>query len=259
MTEALRPAKHVEVFQPRQLRLVRTQPPSLSPDQRIAMDRAWQDAVRANPHLYDGPAVVCTRLDHSAEELVLTWAPMPYRYFTLRRAGAECAPGLFTAVIQPVDTGGLVVGRTSTATAIPGRVHLPGGVVEPPIGPDIELDPSDLAYEAARELAEETGLVTPSEHLTLCLVTQADRGNVGVIFRAPVIQEPVLRAGFAAHHARETAAGRPPEFDAVHTVATTHDLATLGGPYADSAIPVLRHYEAMTGRIPPAGPAPEQP
>jgi 8-oxo-dGTP pyrophosphatase MutT (NUDIX family) len=252
VTGMLQPAKQVDVFEPRTLRLVRTQSPSVSARHRIVLDQMWAEAVRSNPHLYDGPSIVVAHLDRLPGELVLRWAPVTYRYFMLRRAGVACLPGLFAAVIQPTDTGGMLIGRSSSATSVPGRVHLPGGVVEPPSDPDADLDVVGLAREAARELAEETGISTPSESFTFCLVTQAVGGNVGVIFRAPPLPESVIRDGFAEHRGREVAAGRAVEFDGIEIVSTMNNLVAMGGPYADSVIPVLRHVESMMKGAPPS-------
>lgn len=175
MTGMLQPAKHVDMFQPLRLRWRRAKSPSVPVRHRLELDQLWTEAVQSNPHLYDGPSVVVTDLDQSADELVLTWAPVTYRYFMLRRIGVTCLPCLFAAVIQPTDTGALLVGRSSLATGVPGRLQLPGGVVEPPTSHDSDLDVKYLAREATRELSEETGISIPAESLTLrVLLGRAD-------------------------------------------------------------------------------------
>lgn len=245
VTDTLQPVKHVHVFEPRRLRLVRTQPPSVSARHRIELDRVWTEAAHANPSLYDGPSIAVPALEQPRGELVLKWTPVTYRYFMLRRLDVTCLPCLFSAVIQPTNTGGMLVGRSSSVTRVPGRVHLPGGVVEPP-NHGTDLDVLHLAREATRELVEETGITVQEEHLTCSLVTHAVNGNVGVIFRAPPLQESFIRKQFAEHRTRETAAGRALEFDEIEIVSTMDDLAAMGGPYSDSVIPVVRHFESTT-------------
>jgi 8-oxo-dGTP pyrophosphatase MutT (NUDIX family) len=252
VTDTLQPVRHVNVFEPQGLRLVRTQPPSVSAHHQIELDRVWTEDVHSNPYLYDGPSIAVPALEQSPAELVLKWAPVTYRYFMLRRLDVACLPCLFSAVIQPTDTGGMLVGRSSSATGVPGRVHLPGGVVEPPTNHGIDLDVLHLAREATRELVEETGITVPEEHLTFSLVTHAVDGNVGVIFRAPPLQESVVRQQFAEHRARETTAGRAVEFDEIEVVSTMDELAAMGGPYSDSVIPVVRHFESMMRGAPPS-------
>ncbi|WP_154814561.1 NUDIX domain-containing protein [Actinophytocola xinjiangensis] len=223
------------VIVPDRLRLVRGTLPAV--DQQ-AVDRAWEQAVLADPTLYDGPALACPRVDHRPADSTLTleWAPVTYRYFSLRRVpGADVAPALFAAVVQPTVEGGLVVGRTTAA----GQVQIPGGVVEQPTG---AVDEAWLAHEAARELAEETGVVVPPEELARFAVTSTPGGNVGVFFRAPPLAEKVIRERFAVLLAKETAAGNVPELAEVTTVGSLSDLLELGGPYSASSIPVARRY-----------------
>lgn len=212
----------------------------------------WTEAAHANPSLYDGPSIAVPALEQPPGELVLKWAPVTYRYFMLRRLDVACMPCLFSAVIQPTDKGGMLVGRSSSITRAPGRVHLPGGVVEPPTNPGIDLDVLHLAREATRELVEETGITVQEEHLTCALVTHAVNGNVGVIFRAPPLQESVVRKQFAEHRTRETTAGRALEFDEIEIVSTMDDLAAMGGPYSDSVIPVVRYFASTMRGTPPS-------
>lgn len=252
MTGTLQPAKHVDVFQPLRLRWTRAESPSVPVHHRRELDQLWTEASQSNPHLYDGPSVVITDLDQSADELVLTWAPVTYRYFMLRRIGVTCSPCLFAAVIQPTDTGALLVGRSSLTTGVPGRLHLPGGVVEPPTSHDSELDVEYLAREATRELSEETGISIPAESLTLRLVTHAAGGNVGIVFCAPPLPVSAIRGKFAEHRVRETTAGHALEFDSIQFVSTINDLAAIGGPYTDSVIPVVRHFESTMRSAPPS-------
>ncbi|PYC66743.1 hypothetical protein C7C46_30975 [Streptomyces tateyamensis] len=64
--------------------------------------------------------------DHGVDkgaELVLSWARVIYRYRALRRL-KSCSwlpASVFVTVLQPVEDGGLIVGRNAGSTASPGR------------------------------------------------------------------------------------------------------------------------------------------
>ncbi|MEU6066939.1 NUDIX domain-containing protein [Streptomyces sp. NPDC047082] len=236
-----------ELFDVRAISFVEGKVPALSAGVRSAMDRVWDEALRADPSLFDGPAVACTGLREEPGSLVLFWARATYRYRGLRRVpGAPSVSSLFVALVQPTDDGRLLVGRMSTSTATPGRLQLPGGSMEPP--PHGEpLDVPALRAHAARELAEETGLDTPPEDLALWLVTRGERGNVGFLFRAPARPAELLHRRFAALVAAETAQGGEPELDRIVLVGSEAELAGLGGPRVDYLGPVVRRFTDQRG------------
>ncbi|WP_330456172.1 hypothetical protein [Streptomyces sp. NBC_00820] len=138
-------ADAVDLWDAPRIRLVETPAPELSPRHRAAMDRHWEEAVRANPALFDGPVAALTGMERDGPDgLVLSWARATYRYRALRQVpDAPTWPALFVAVLQPSDDGRLLVGRMSPSTSAPGRWQLPGGTVEPPDGQD-ELDLAGL-------------------------------------------------------------------------------------------------------------------
>ncbi|CAL9566508.1 hypothetical protein SUDANB15_04714 [Streptomyces sp. enrichment culture] len=234
----------VDLFGADRLRLVEAPPPRLSPEERRAMDDAWDAAVRANPALFDGPVAGCTGLEREEPRgLVLTWVRATYRFYTLRRVPGSTVrlPSLFVAVAQPADDGRLLVGRMAPWTTAPGRWQLPGGSVEPP--PDGEpLDLPALRRHAARELTEETGSDTPAADLTLWQVTRGGNGSVGVLFQAPPRPASWLHRRFAALTSAERALGRAPELDRTALVRSRTDLADLPGPKVSYLEPVLRRH-----------------
>ncbi|MFH8452449.1 NUDIX hydrolase [Streptomyces fungicidicus] len=240
----------VDLFDADRLRLVEAPPPRLPPEDRRAMDDAWDAAVRANPALFDGPVAGCTNLEREeAKGLVLTWVRATYRLYVLRRVpGATVRlPSLFVAVAQPAVDGRLLVGRMAPWTTAPGRWQLPGGSVEPP--PDGEpLDLAALRRHAARELAEETGIDTPAAELALWQVTRGANGSVGVLFRAPPRPAPWLHERFAHLTSTERALGRAPELDRIALARSHTDLTRLTGPLVPYLEPVLhRHDQDVTG------------
>ncbi|MER5305472.1 NUDIX hydrolase [Streptomyces lasiicapitis] len=241
----------------RRIRLVETPAPQPPPGERLAMDRAWDEAVRANPSLFDGPVAACAGLSWEGPgSLVLTWARTTYRRFALRHVpgATSCLPSLFVDVAQPTEDGQVVVGRMASYTSTPGRWQLPGGSVEPPTD-DRPLDLAALRRHAARELVEETGVETAPDDLTLWLATRGAFGSVGVLFRAPCRPAPELNARFAALVSAEAARGREPELDRIALVGSPADLARLPGPHVDYLEPVLTRY-AATAPLSPRSPRP---
>ncbi|MFF2073160.1 NUDIX domain-containing protein [Kitasatospora sp. NPDC058162] len=245
MTSSLpAPADRLEVLEAATLCLVETAAPTLAPEHRAAMEQAWAKAVQANPDLFDGPAVVCTATGYDGDTLVLSWAPVTYRYFALRRvAGAPQVSSVFVTVAQPTDEGRLVVGRMSAWTAAPGRWQLPGGNVEPPVGTGV-LDEAELRNQACRELAEEIGVPSTPRDLTPWAVTCGENGNIGVHYEAPPLPQQAVRERYEALVRAETVAGRAPELDRIALVDGA--AGELEGPHADYLDVLLHRYKART-------------
>lgn len=246
VAETLLQPSGVEFMEAHRLRLVKAAAPRVSPEERLAMDRVWDEAVQANPSLFDGPVVACVGLDREGpHSLVLTWARTTYRFYALRRVpwATSWLPSLFVCVAQPTDDGRLLVGRMSSSTAAPGRWQLPGGSIEPP-DDDEALDVAALGRHAAQELVEETGIDTTPDDLTLWLVTRGENGNVGVLFRAPRRPASLLSERFAALVSSDTALGRDPELNQIALVRSQTELAELGGSQVDYLEPVVRRIAA---------------
>jgi 8-oxo-dGTP pyrophosphatase MutT (NUDIX family) len=227
-------APDVELINVRVLRLVESVAPPVPVADQMRRDEVWEAAVRANPTgLFDGPVVVCTGLERGAGGTVsLSWAPVTYRHFALRRVpGAEVLPSMFVAVAQPTDEGGLLVGRMSPGTAAPGRLQLPGGSVEPPADHG-RLDLAALARHAAQELWEEIGILAAHEDLCLWVVTRGEYGNVGVFFRAPSLPEALIRDRFQALLS-ETVQSGDPELQEITFVRSVAELDGAGSPQVD--------------------------
>ncbi|MEU4835233.1 NUDIX domain-containing protein [Streptosporangium sp. NPDC023615] len=250
MTEApLRPSG-AELLEIRRLRLVETAVPRVPSDELAAMNRAWDEAVRSNPSLFDGPVAACAGMEREgADGLVLSWVRTTYRLYALRLVPGATSwlPNLFVSVAQPTDDGRLLVGRMSPSTADPGRWQLPGGSVEPP-EERASIDEAVLRRNAVRELAEETGVETAPGDLTRWLVTREGNGNVGVLFLAPRRPASFLRERFAAMVSCERARGRDPELDRIALVDSPAGLARLDGPHADYLEPVVRRYAGLLSR-----------
>ncbi|WP_399946539.1 NUDIX hydrolase [Streptomyces sp. BBFR25] len=175
----------LDLFDVERLLLTEAAEPPLPPQDATARDRVWDTAVKANPVLFDGPAVACGELERTGPGVLrLSWVRVTYRHYALRRVpGATALPSLFVNVVQPTDDGRVLAARMSPSTAAPGRWQLPGGSVEPPQDGAV-LDEAALACQAARELAEELGVAASAEDLELCVVTRGESGSVGLTYLA---------------------------------------------------------------------------
>ncbi|MFF8387748.1 NUDIX domain-containing protein [Streptomyces kanasensis] len=242
MTETLPPAG-IDLFDVARLQFTEAEEPPLSPSDELARDRVWTEATQANPTLFDGPVVACGGLEWTGPRVLrLSWVRVTYRHYALRRVpGATALPSLFVNVVQPTDDGRVLAARMSSSTAAPGRWQLPGGSVEPPQDGQV-LEASALAEQAARELAEELGVGTATEDLTLWVVTRGENGSVGATYLAPPLPEATLRAAFCAAAAAERAKGRMPELDDIALLRSPEELAGLTGTHADYLEPIVRRY-----------------
>ncbi|MBV2151440.1 NUDIX domain-containing protein [Kitasatospora sp. SUK 42] len=245
MTSSAHPPRPVQVLKADTLRLVETAAPRLTQEHRAAMDRVWRTATQANSDLFDGPAVVCTGVEHDGRTLALSWAPVTYRWLALRRVpGAPAMSSVFVTVAQPTDDDALIVGRMSATTAAPGRWQFPGGNVEPPTA-GRTLDEYELRRQACKELAEEIGLRVAPEDLALWAVTRGEHGNIGMHYQAPPLPVATLLQQFEALTESETANGRTPEFERITAVDHT-DAERLAGPHADYLKPLLIRHDLRT-------------
>ncbi|MFF2021008.1 NUDIX domain-containing protein [Streptomyces sp. NPDC058171] len=251
MTDTL-PATGAELLDVHRLHLTEVEAPKPSPEDEAARDRIWDEAVRANPHLFDGPVTGCAALERRGGpqdgDLTVSWARLTFRHRALRRVpgNTDWLPSLFVSVIQPVDDGSLLVGRMASWTASPGRWLLPGGSVEPP-APGAVLDQAVLAREAARELVEEVGVELEPPQPRLWGLTRDGNGSLGVVHLAPPRSAGELRARFEALASAERAEGREPELDRIAFVRSLAELTEvageLGGRPVDYLTPVLRRHQ----------------
>lgn len=214
-----------------QLHLIQGVMPTMPREEHLAMNRAWEASVRANPSLFDGPVVVSTdvRWEH------------PH---TLVPGATTLLPSVSVSVLQPTTDERLLVGRMSATTATPGCWQFPGGAVEPPADRP-PLDLASLRGQALRELVEETGVQTDPERLALWRVVLSERGSVGLCFRAPPQPASRLRECHSAVAASDTALGNTPELDHVAFIRSSRDLTRLEGPRVDYLAALVRAYEQM--------------
>jgi 8-oxo-dGTP pyrophosphatase MutT (NUDIX family) len=232
-----------DLFDAREVRFTETAGPAVSPALQSFMDGAWDEAVRANRNLFDGPVVLCTELHQdSAGRLVVSWARATYRYRVLRQLpDAPALSSVFVCVLQPTQDGRLLVGRMSRSTSSPGQLQFPGGIMEPP-STGQPLTVAALRRHAAAELVEEVGIHVADEELDLWLAARVPSGNVGFFFTAPALPDELVIQHHAALADAERARGCEPEFGGVALIYDAADLAAIEGAAADYLRPLVRRF-----------------
>lgn len=123
-----------------------------------AIDEGWAQRLAANPRLYDGQTVLCTRLGLAggkleAEASVIRYATLlHFLHSPVRLDGVH----LYCCAALVGSDGKAVMARMAAHTANPGRIYFPSGSLEPS-----DFDASgrcDFAANMAREVREETGI-----------------------------------------------------------------------------------------------------
>lgn len=209
--------------------------------------------VAANPSLFDGPVVACTGVDRTTSgALALSWARVSFSSRTLRqiRGASGWAPSyLYVTVLQPTMAGALVLVRQSVSTVMPGCWQLPGGSAEPPAA-GAALDVPALRRHAAVELAEELGIATPADDLTLWGVTRDKHGDVGMHFRAPARPVATVFGDHATLVTAERERGVVAEVERLALVSSSAQLGVLRRRADYLALVVARYTDQETARNP---------
>lgn len=242
MAEEGDPGSGVTLFDVVDVRFDEVPGPAFSPELLAAVDSAWEEMVRANPTVFDGPVVLCSGLDHVPPRLEIAWSRATYRYRTVRQIpGAPALSSMFVCVLQPTSDGRLLVGRMSGSTSSPGAIQFPGGNLEPP-PPGRRLTMAALRRHAATELVEETGIDASPEDLALFSVARASNGNVGFFFLAPTLPVEVVFERHVSIVALERSRGREPEFSDVALVGDAAALELLEGRPTDYLRPLIDRF-----------------
>ncbi|WP_441248269.1 hypothetical protein [Kitasatospora sp. McL0602] len=106
----------------------------------LTVQKALESALRgvagppASPVRRPRSGLQRRRAHCSSTELLLQWAHVTYHYRALRSA-RTCAwlpASVFVTVLQGIEDGDLIVGRSSASTAHPRQRALPGRSAEPP-------------------------------------------------------------------------------------------------------------------------------
>lgn len=159
----------------------------------------WQTRIARAPGMFDGTVLLCC--DHAVADGAARLDLFATRYATFtyyrdtRHADARIA-NAFAAIVPWTSDGAVLLGEMGTRTANAGQLYFPCGTPDPD---DIQGARVDLAGSAARELAEETGLVLPEAAETAWVLLE---GEGQLAFLRPVRfpeTAAVLEARIADH------------------------------------------------------------
>ncbi|WP_374332120.1 NUDIX hydrolase [Aestuariivirga sp.] len=193
---------------------------------REAIARHWEKVTAANPKLWNGRTLICTKAAVEQGVFRAELAEIDYASFVAWRdwgrpdaSVVNCfgVPAVFSA------DGALLLGVMSASTLNAGKAYPPSGSLEPKdVRPDGEVD---ILANMRTELFEETGLD----------LGEARPGPMAAIFEGPrlaVVQRFDFPLSFAAIERRF----------AIHAAADPH--AEL------SAVEALRHGSQIDSRMP---------
>jgi 8-oxo-dGTP pyrophosphatase MutT (NUDIX family) len=180
----------------------------------------WQERVRRSPGMFDG--TVLMSCGHAVADGVAQVDLFAVRYatFTAYRSFAVADPRVvnaFAAIVPWTADGAVLLGEMGAHTANAGQLYFPCGTPDPD---DVRGDAVDLAGSAARELAEETGLLLPEGAGTAWVLLE---GEGQLAFLRPVRfpdTAAVLDARIAAHLRAEA----EPELAGMHVVRGVDDV-----------------------------------
>jgi ribonuclease P protein component len=161
-----------------------------------AVDAAWDAMRRANPALFDGPALLVDAPASGVGELVAQRAT--YRHVAaLRASDAARLLGVKAIVIAPSASGApraLVGLRSSSSRVYAGMWEfVPAGTVAPPAPPAAGLGVDALIEALQAEAREELGLDLPASACTpVALVDDPDARSLDVLLLCRLVT-PVER------------------------------------------------------------------
>jgi hypothetical protein len=197
-------------------------------ENRVLVERHWDNLTRANPALYNGRVLVRRAQSLIGRRLTLRYVETDYASFiTFRDHGfpdMTAGNGFAMAALKSED-GAYLLGRMAGHTANAGKIYFPAGTPEPK---DVLSDGTvDLAGSVLRELIEETGLTEWDVELTDRWVATFAGARTAMMreVRVPGAAE-AARERILAHLARE----RRPELLDIHIVRQPDDIDPAAMP-----------------------------
>lgn len=195
-------------------------PEVMSRETRRVVAKWWDENKARFPKAFNGPLVGLHALRSAPDKaLEVEWYATHFAHYLMRFETEPAVPHarvIFAGVVLITAEGTVVAGEMSDATVVPGRLQLPGGVIEMPVG--AALSPGACINGARFELAEEVGLKVDASQLDLWRVKSGGPfGDVGFLytlrFRA---SEGEIVDAFDRHVKGMKDAGQAPEFCRLH-------------------------------------------
>ena len=183
-----------------------------SRDDADAIAAHWQARLAGSPGMFDGTVLLGSACAVAAGIARVDLFAATYSSFIAYRDRGREEGGVvnaFAAIVPWSADGAVLLGAMGAHTANAGQLYFPCGT---PDLDDVCGATVDLAGSAARELAEETGLVLPEDAATGWVMLE---GEGQLAFLRPVrFPEPahVLCARIEAHRRREA----EPELAGIH-------------------------------------------
>jgi 8-oxo-dGTP pyrophosphatase MutT (NUDIX family) len=159
----------------------------------------WQDRIARSPGMFDGTVLLCCAHSIADGAARLDLFATRYSTFTYYRHVRQADPQVrnaFAAIVPWTADGAVLLGAMGAHTANAGQLYFPCGTPDPD---DVRGTSVDLTGSAARELAEETGLVLPEAAETAWVLLE---GEGQLAFLRPVRfpeTAAVLEARIADH------------------------------------------------------------
>ncbi len=163
--------------------------------ERARIDAHWRKLADANPRLWNGDVLICTKVEIKDAALTGQFIRTDYASFVAWRdwgwPDRDVVNIFGSAAVLSAD-GALFYGRMANHTLNAGKIYPPGGSLEmKDVGADGQVD---IMGSITRELEEETGLkAADAEWGELLAIFDGPRLSVAQVFRFAMSAEAMAR------------------------------------------------------------------
>ncbi|MBL8895194.1 MAG: NUDIX hydrolase [Rhizobiales bacterium] len=196
--------------------------------ERKRIDAHWAGLVAANPGLWNGEVLMCSRVTLADGGLSARFIRSDFASLAAWRdwgLQASDALNVFGSAVVVSEDGALLYGRMADHTLNAGRIYPPGGSLEPA---DVTADGRvDVLGSIERELAEETGLDVKDAEQGGFLAIFDDQRRVSI---AQILRYPQSSARIARKVRDYLASEHNPELAGVEVISHHSQIdATMPG------------------------------